>query len=58
MHYAYFIFRIERDDKYKNVQHQNDVWHGGKNITKKINAVSLYSRVYYSVQKGIFKACI
>ena len=45
MHYAYFIYYIERDDKYKNVQHQNDVWHGGKNITKKINAVSLYSRV-------------
>ena len=31
---------IENEEKYSNVLHQNDVWHGGKNITKKINAVS------------------
>ena len=34
-------FDIEREDKYKNVVHQNDVWHGGKNIAKKLNAVSI-----------------
>ena len=28
----------EREDKYKNVVHQNDMWHGGKSI-KKVNAV-------------------
>lgn len=35
------LFIIEKDEKYKSVIHQHDVWHGGKNITKKINAVSI-----------------
>ena len=25
-----YLFHIEREKKYKNVVHQNDVWHGGK----------------------------
>ncbi|CAB4019001.1 Hypothetical predicted protein, partial [Paramuricea clavata] len=29
---------MKREEKYENVVHQNDVWHGGKSITKKINA--------------------
>ena len=32
---------IERDEKYRNVLHQNDVWHGGENIALKINTVSI-----------------
>jgi hypothetical protein len=39
---------LEADDKYKDVLHQNDIWHGGKSLAKKINAVSLCS-------KGTFK---
>ena len=36
-----FFNNIERDEKYRNVLHQNDVWHGGENIAKKINTVSI-----------------
>lgn len=36
-------YNVEREEKYENVVHQNDVWHGGKNISKKINAVSIRS---------------
>jgi hypothetical protein len=32
---------LETEDKYKDVLHQNDIWHGGKSLAKKINAVSL-----------------
>ena len=36
-------FILEKAEKYRNVGHQNDVWHGGKNIAKKVNAVSIWS---------------
>ena len=32
---------LEKADKYKDVKHQNDVWHRGKSLQKKINAVCL-----------------
>ena len=35
----------EREDKYKNVVHQNDMWHGGKSITKKVNAVCMNKNI-------------
>ena len=38
---CHFLQLIEREEKYKNVVHQNDVWHGGKSLAKKINAVSM-----------------
>jgi hypothetical protein len=34
---------IEKAEKYKDIHHQHDVWHGGKNIAKKINAVSIFN---------------
>lgn len=40
-HVHYFT---EREDKYKDIVHQNDVWHGGKNLAKKINAVSIITK--------------
>ena len=33
---------LESDEKYKDVLHQNDIWHEDKSLAKKINAVSLY----------------
>ena len=33
------ILFLERDKKYRDVVHQHDVWHGGKNLVKKINGV-------------------
>ena len=42
-----FLFNIiERDEKYKNVIHQNDVWHGGKNIAKKVNTISYEATIH------------
>ena len=38
-----YLFHIEREEKYQNVVHQNDVWHGGKNVAKKVNTVSISS---------------
>ena len=31
-------------DKHKGIVHQNNVWHGGKSIAKKSNAVSFIAR--------------
>ena len=32
------IFFLENAEKYKNIIHQRDVWHGGKSIAKKFTA--------------------
>ena len=39
----YFILIIEQADKFKEITHQHDVWHEGKNLAKKINAVCLHN---------------
>ena len=39
----YFILIVEQADKFKDITHQHDVWHGGKNLAKKINAVCLHN---------------
>ncbi|XP_028391354.1 uncharacterized protein LOC114516154 isoform X1 [Dendronephthya gigantea] len=31
---------MKREEKYKEVTHQNDVWHGAKNIAKKITTAA------------------
>ena len=38
--FCIYCISLEREEKYRNVTHQNDVWHGAKNIAKKITAVS------------------
>ena len=36
----WYFFFVENSDKFKNIVHQRDVWHGGKGICKKLNTVS------------------
>ena len=43
---------IERDEKYRNVLHQNDVWHRGENIALKINTVSI--KAMYNAPNCVF----
>ena len=31
---------MKQTDKYKDIKHQRDVWHGAKNLGKKINAAA------------------
>ena len=33
--YIMTLFFLENAEKYKNIVHQRDVWHGGKSIAKK-----------------------
>ena len=54
----FFNIYVERKEKYRNVLHQNDVWHGGKNIAKKINAVSIYNALNYIVSLFCFSQTI
>ena len=35
-----FIYFIENATKYSGIVHQRDVWHGAKNVTKKVIDVS------------------
>lgn len=41
------LFFLENAEKYKNIVHQRDVWHGGKSIAKKISAVRFLKNVFY-----------
>ena len=40
---------LEKADKYKDVKHQNDVWHGGKSLAKKDQC----SKFVYSINVKI-----
>ena len=50
----YFLLspHIDNSDKYQNIIYQRDVWHGGKDIMKKVISVCLCYIVYllYSCQ--------
>lgn len=38
-----FICFVENAPKYKGIVHQRDVWHGAKNVTKKVIDVSIFN---------------
>ena len=47
------LLNVENSLKYKDIVHQWDVWHGAKNLGKKLIAISL-STVYIRYNSNLF----